>query len=349
MSASKNATVAKIRAVYGKRLREKDYAELFTKKKVTDVAEYLKKSTHYSKFLSGVDTTTIHRGYLESLLNKYYFDEYERLCKFQQLTEQPFFNFLLVRSEIQELLKAILYLNNERNDVYIKSMHAYLIEKASFDMIELAKASDFKSLLKVIRNTPYYYVIKNVHEDKNGNIPYTKCEILLRTYYLEWMLETVKRFFDKKTTDILSEQINVKADIINIVNGYRMKKYFGGDAQALSDHSLPFHGRLSKERQDEVFAAESAQDFINRLSKTVYGRLIENLDENMESAQFEKEFERLQCSIAKRALKFSENAAVSLFSYMYLAEVELKNIITVIESIRYGRSIPFMKSQVVLT
>lgn len=349
MSAVYNATVAKIRAVYGKRLKEKDYAELFAKKKVTDAAEFLKKNTHFSEILSGVDTTTIHRGHLESLLKKAYFDEYEKLCNFQQLGDKPFFNFLLVSAEIQELLKAILYLNNERTDVYIKSMQAFMIEKASFDMIALAKAQNFETLLAVLRNTPYYYVLKNIEPDKNGMIPYTRCEILLRTYYLEWMLETVRQVFDKKTTDILSEQINVKADIINIVNGYRMKKYFNGTAQELLNHSLPFYGKLSKEKQEELFDSESSQEYIERLSKTVYGRLLNNIDENMESLQFEKELARLQCSIAKRALKFSDNAAVSIFSYMHLAETEVKNIITAIESIRYGRSVPFMRSQLVLT
>lgn len=48
MKASKNATVAKIRAVYGKRLKENDYYELSAKKKVSEAAEYLK--TQYSLF-----------------------------------------------------------------------------------------------------------------------------------------------------------------------------------------------------------------------------------------------------------------------------------------------------------
>lgn len=349
MNASKNATVTKIKAVYGKRLREKDYNELIQKKKVTDAADYLKRNTHFSKILSGVDTSTIHRGYLETLLNKAYFDEYQRLCKFQQLSEQPFFNFLLVRSEIRELLKAILYLNNERNDVYIHSMHAFLIKKASFDMIKLAKARNFRQILDVIRHTPYYNVIRFIKTDRNGNVPYTQCEVLLRTYYLEWMLETIRKNFDKNTTEILSNQINVQADIINIVNAYRMKKYFSGDAEVLKEYSLPFRGRMSHSKQQAMYEANTPQEFIRRLSKTVYGRLMDSLDENIESLHFEKKLSKLQYEIAERALQFSDNAAVSLYSYMYLAEVEVKNIITIIESIRYGRSASYMKNLIILT
>lgn len=349
MSANDNATVAKIRVVYGKRLRDKDYSELVSKKKVTDVADYLKRSTHFSSALNGVDTSSIHRGYLESILDKAYFDEYERLCKFQFLSDKPFFNFLLVRSEIRELLKAILYLNNENSDVYIRSMNGFLIKKASFNLIELAKAKNFKELLKVIEHTPYHDIISHIEPDKHGIIPYTKCEILLRTHYLKRLLETVNDNFDSKTKKVLAEQINVQTDIININNGYRMKTYFNGDARTLKENSLPFYGKISENKRKELFDAEDSKDYLKRLSKSAYGRLMENLDENMESMQFEKELERLQCSIAKRALQFSDNAAVSLYSYMYLAEVEVKNLVNIIESIRYGRSIPYMQSLIVQT
>ena len=243
MKASKNATVAKIRAVYGKRLKENDYYELSAKKKVSEAAEYLKRNTHFSAVLSNIDTSVIHRGFLESLLNKAYYDQYERLCRFQHLNEEPFYNFLLVRFEIRELLKAILYLNNDSSDVYIESMHAYLLKKASFDLIELAKASDFRQLLNVIRHTPYYNIIKNIETDKNGIIPYTKCEVMLRTYYMKWLIETAKKDFSGTSQTALLDQFNIQTDVINIINAYRMKKYFNADINFLKDNMLPFYGK----------------------------------------------------------------------------------------------------------
>lgn len=348
MKASKNATVAKVRAVYGKRLKESDYNELFSKKKVTEAADYLKRNTHYADVFSGVDTSTIHRGYIETLLHKAYFDEYERLCKFQNLNEEPFYNFLLVKEEIRELLKAILYLNNDRKDVYIESMYAFLIKKANFDLIALAKARDFKQLLGVIKNTPYYNIIKNINPDKDGNVPYTSCEVMLRTYYLKWMIETAEKNFDSRAKDALISQINVQTDLINIINAYRMKKYFSADAKAVEDFSLPFYGRLSRAKQYELFEADSPEEFLRLLSRTAYGRLMENLDENMQGDRFERELKKLQYGMAKRALLFTDNAAVSLFSYMCLSEIEINNIISIIESIRYEKSIPYMQSLVVM-
>ncbi len=348
MKASKNATVAKVRAIYGKRLKENDYNELFLKKKVIEAADYLKRNTHYSKVLSGVDTSSIHRGYLETLLNKAYFDEYERICKFQQLNEEPFYNFLLIKEELSELLKAILYLNNDRKDAYIESMHGFLIKKSSFNLIELAKAENFNQLLRVIKNTPYYNIIKNIKPDENGNIPYTKCEVALRTYYLKWLLKTAEEQFDSTAKDAILQQIKLQADFINIVNSYRLKKYFAGDFQTLKDFSLPFYGRLSQAKQYELYESDTPEEFLRRLSRTVYGRLMENLDENMESGRFETEVEKLQCSMAKRALLLTDNAAVSLFSYMYLTEVEINNIISIVECIRYGKPVSYMQSLVIM-
>ena len=60
LKSAENATVAKARAIYGKRLRESDYFELASRKKVTEAAEYLKKNTHFSEALSSIDTSAIH-------------------------------------------------------------------------------------------------------------------------------------------------------------------------------------------------------------------------------------------------------------------------------------------------
>lgn len=347
MKSAENATIAKARTIYGKRLKYNDYVELASRKHVTEAAEYLKKNTYFSEELSNIDTSSIHRGFLEDLLNKAYYDRYDKLCRFQHLDRQPFFNFLFVRLEINELLKALLYLNNENKDVYIESMQTYLIEKSRIDLMQLARASDFKSVLNVLRHTPYYDVLKNVRLDSAGNIPYTECEVLLRTYYLKWMIEKARECVSGKSRKALIDQINVQTDLINIINAYRMKKYFNSDADTLRKYTLPFYGRLSAQKQAVLFQAQSSEEYLRMLSNTSYGRKMEQLSEDTKSGQFEKELVKIRCSMAKRALMFSESAAVSLYSLMYLEEVELNNIINIIEGIRYNKSISYMENLIV--
>lgn len=344
MKASENATITKARAIYGKRLEYNDYIELASKKKVTEAAEYLKKNTHYAEALSNIDTSSIHRGHLESILNKAYFDMYEELCNFQKLGSQPFYNFLYIRSEIRELLKALLYLNNDREDAYIESLHSYMIEKTDVDLLALAKAENFKELLKVLKPTPYYNVLKKIETDNDGNVPYTKCEVLLRTYYMKWLRDNAEKTVEGESKKALIDQINVHIDLINIINAYRMKKYFSADAETLKKYMLPFYGRLSEKKQAELFETQSAEDYVKMLMRTSYGRKAENLSEDMESESFEREFSRIRYKMAKRALAFSESAALSIYSLMYLFEVELKNIVNIIEGIRYNKSVSYMEN-----
>ena len=349
MNASRNATVTRVRAVYGKRLKEKDYSELCAKKRVTEAADYLKRNTHFAETLSGIDTSSIHRGYLESLLQKAFYSRYEQLCDFQQLSSEPFYNFLLIRTEMRELLKAILYLNNEKDDVYIEALPAFFVKKATFDLIELARARSFKELLNVIKNTPYYSILRDIETDKNGNVPYTQCEVALRTYYMRWLNDTAKEQFHGSGRDELIKFINVQTDIVNIINAYRMKRYFGWDGDRIKKYSLPFNGRISRRKQSELFEASDTDEYIRVLKSTVYGRLMDELFEGMGSAKFEAELSRLQCRMAKKTLRFSESAAVSLYTFMYLCEVEVDNIVTIIECIRYEKSIPYMQSLLVIS
>ena len=184
--------------------------------------------------------------------------------------------------------------------------------------------------------------------DGTGHIPYTECEVRLRTYYLRWLIEKASECVHGKSKKALLDQINVQTDVINLINAYRMKKYFYADAQILKKYMLPFYGRLSKEKQFVLFETQSPEDYLRMLARTSYGRKMETLTETMPSEQFERELVRIRCTLAKRSLMFSEDAAVSLYSLMYLSEVELNNIINIIEGIRYNKSVSYMENLIVL-
>lgn len=345
---AKNASVVRARAIFGKRLKAENYSDLVTKKTVNEAAEYLKKNTHFGETLSNVDTAGIHRGHLESMLRRAYFDRYVKLCQFENIGREPFYNYLLIRFEIDELLKAILYLNSRHDDDYIESMNTYFIKQARFDMIALARSRSFEDMLKVIRHTPYYDTLKKIRPEEDGTVNYTKCEVKLETYYTKWLLTTVKKNFSGRSEEALKKLINVQTDLTNIMNVYRMKKFFGADPETIQEYILPFKGRISKYRQSELFEAPTPEDFIRLLSDTIYGKQMGNLDENMDSEQFERDLIRLRCNLAKRSLMFSENAAVSLYSLMYLSEVEVNNVIYIIEGIRYKKSPKYIENLIVV-
>ena len=82
-TVSSNAILAKSRAMYGRRLTERNYTELLNCHSVNEVANYLKNRTAYADIFEGTTTTDIHRGQLETMLKKRVFDQYASLCRYE--------------------------------------------------------------------------------------------------------------------------------------------------------------------------------------------------------------------------------------------------------------------------
>ena len=63
-----------------------------------------------------------------------------------------------------------------------------------------------------------------------------------------------------------------------------------------------------------------------------------------ESVQLEHAFQSLRWQTARSALHFSGHAAVSLYAVHVLYHIEVSNLITIIEGIRYGKSVSYLQS-----
>lgn len=340
-----NATVARTRAMHGKRLSDADYRELAGKNSVSEVAEYLKKNTQYASALANINTATVHRGHLESVIRRYSFDRYINMCDFQQLGKEQFYNYLIVLSEIREILSIILHINADSSDEYISAMPAYLIGKTQISLIELAKAESMKDILLVVRHTGYYNVLKTVPCDEKGHVDYLSCEIKLRTFYYQWLTDIIKKDFPKSVAAELLDIIRTQIDLINIINAYRMKKNYGLSSDEIETRLLPFYKKLSRKVRAELFENESSEDFLSAFSKTYYGKDIDF----EQTGNFEIQIRKIQSRMARKALAFSQSAAVSIYSLVFLNDIEVKNIITIIEGIRYGRSIDSILSMIIPT
>lgn len=329
---SKIATVTKIRAKQGKMLTKSDYRELISKKNVAEIAEYLKKNTHYSKILSSVNTSTIHRGYLEALLRRSNFDRYVELCKFQKLDNIEFYNYQIVHEEIEQILSCVLHINANRSDEYITSLPSYMISHSSFDMLALAKSRTFTELLNTIKDTEYYKIIKGLEVDSKGRVNYLLCEVRLRTYYYKTLIDNVEKSFKGEQIKKIEKIIKTQLDLINIINSYRMKAFFNADSAKIKQNMFPFNGRVNKANMNEIYEASSKEEMISLIQKTMYFRN----GENIKPEQLETKISRIRYNTAKSVLSASKTPPVALFSFLILCQFEIQNIISIIEGIRYN-------------
>ncbi len=328
-----NATIAKARAMWGKRLKEEDYKRLAMCQNVSDVAEYLKSNTYYADAFSDVDLRTVHRGYLESLIRNSARNRYMNLCNFQNLSNLPFFEFYLRKYEIYELMRFVMYMNSGSTEHFISYVPEFLFKNATFDILALPSARNIDDFFKIIERTPYFSIIKSAGLDLRGRIDYPRCEVLLRTYYLSELQRIVEKTISGKERDELIAQIKQQVDLINIINSYRLKVFFKMDNESVMKHMLPFAGRMKLAQRDELMSSENDQEYIDAFSKSIYGRQLGNL----RSTFFEENINRLRMVSAKRGLMSAKGVSLCLYCLDFLFDVESDNIVTIIEGIRYKK------------
>ena len=244
-----NATVAKMHAVYGKRLKQEDYSALLSCTSVSDAAGYLKRNTYFSRALEGVDTENIHRGNLENILRRSLMENYFRMIGFEKIGGDEFYNYIIVKTEIDEILICILHLNAGTSD-HITTLPIYMNRYTSFNLMELAKVESYGELLSLTEKTPYYDILKaHRPEEEGGHIDYSAIELALRTYYSKRIIESLKQF-GGETEKRLRTYIGTQTDMINIINSYRMKRYFSADPDEIKSRMIPIYMRIPEKKMD---------------------------------------------------------------------------------------------------
>ncbi len=327
---SSNATVARIRTIQGRLLNQHDLTELANKKTVEEAAEFLKGVYRFRDTLSSVDVSTIHRGHLEQLLEKSNFDLYMKLCKFQQLDKIPFYRYIIRKHEIEQLLSMINCINSHTEDTFISTLPAFVLQNSSLPFPEIAKCRSFEELISALKGTEYAKILKSVKLEEDGSINYPLCELKLRTDYYQDLFENLRQDFPSADSEILADFIRTDVELINIVNAYRLKTYFGYDAGRIKERMLPF-SKSGKNKMNSFYEAATPEDMIEMLRRSGrFGR------EDTAPDMIELAAARVRYRMAHRLLTTAQSAPAVMYAFMTVCRLETDNIVRAIESIRYG-------------
>lgn len=345
MAKKYQATAAAVRTAYGHRLRASDFRDLMNLHSVSEIVAYLKDTDAYGELLQGLEPAYTHRGYLEMLLKRNVFTQCLHFCTLEHLQKTPFFRFFIYDYEIRELMKKIQLMPNGP-EAYIAAMDAWLAPYLSFSQDALARAGTAEEIIAAAAQTPYAAVLKKLLKNGDLTAQYTQCEIALRVCCLERILEEAEKTVRGDDLEELKKLIGEQVDLINLINAYRLKAVFHADGETLRNMMLPIAGRLPKRVCEELYEAPDIEAFSEVLRTTRYGRLMNglHLPDAPESVRLEHAFQTLRQKSARKALHFATHAAVSLYAVHVLYQIEVRNLITVIEGVRYEKPVSYIES-----
>lgn len=344
-SNSSKAIISKARAKYGCRLRQKDYQNLINCKSVPEIAAYLKSQTVYSNILRSIDEKAIHRGRLETLLREKLFCDLESLCRYKLSSIEHFAQFIISRSFIGQLIHILMLLNSEDKNKNIIPMPKSLFKQTHIDIHALYLANNYNEVLQVLGNTDYGKILERFRPAENTtNIDLPAIENALYTYLYSNVFQIINNHTRGQTKKQLNSIFNNIVDLENYIRIVRLKKRYQSSPEFIRSLLLPF-GTIKESTMNAMINAKSHEEANMEIEKTSIGKKIVN----MECNYVDELALRFKQKISRHNIRFSTVPVVVMFSYVFLLEVEIINIIHIIEGVRYQIPVEEIKRLLIFT
>lgn len=332
MPGSNYAIVAKARTMYGKRITPKQYDEMIHCRSVQDVANYLKTKTHFAETLQEADTSNIHRGHLENLLRRSMFDQYAKLYTYISNGEDNLFHYIIMKEEIAEILRMVLLLKAGNAKNFIIDLPGYLIRRSKINLLGISKVTRFDELVALLDGSDYAAILRRFQPaGEQAGIDYVGCEHAFYAYYYNKLFGLVQKNRNAAEARELKNLVRVQIEILNIEHIYRAISYLDIPKEKIVHSLYPYYYHLSANTLEEMMACKDQSALDQILVQTVYYQKFYGQN----YPYIEDYTKRFVHQMSRRNLHFYTSAPLIFYSYYNISQIELQNIITIIEGIRY--------------
>ncbi|MCX7841817.1 MAG: V-type ATPase subunit [Clostridia bacterium] len=322
---------AKTRALFGKLLSKQDYDELLAKRTVPEVAAYIKKNTDYGAVLSGINENLVHRGELEKLFKASLFDDFIKIFRFLPGGSKEFLKAAFLRYEVEDLkmLFRVVFTNRE-SEAVLNSL-VFLKKYSRLDFNKLAGSSSLLEVVSNLKGSEYYNVLS--HFSDNFTQPSLfDIEMSLDLHFFMSILKLKDKLLSGEDHRSVTQTFGVEIDLLNILMIYRCKKLFKFPAELTFKYVIPHWHRLTREQLIGLAQSRDMEEFKRLVTVTRYAGVFKKDEEHLWETNVMNFTHRMFKSHFRRD---SFNFGMSI-AYLHLKDIDIKNIITLIEGIRYS-------------
>ncbi len=327
---SYSGITTKSKAMESKLIKDKDYRKLSEMTSVSEFVLYFKSHEAYQPFFAGLNENAVHRGQIEMVLKNSLYDSFAKLYRFankkqREILDLVFFHYeiLMLKSCLKKLFSPEIKLNL---GVYREIFKAH----SSLKLFELENARNLEEFTSILQGTEYYDLFVRMLNSNHKSL--FDLEMQLDVYYYRAVWKRKNKVLKGKEQEALTRAIGTRIDVANIMMIYRSKKYYSIEPADILAVLIPISYKLKQHELMNMVNATSISEFTNVLQASNYRVETEDLtQDDMERSYFEAIFLAYQYS----KIKFPVSIA-PILNYLYLKELELDNLTTVLECIRYG-------------
>jgi len=328
-----SSVTAKVRVMFGRMLDAGDYRELTAKKSVTDIAVYLKQNPFYGPILEQVNESTIRRVELEKILRRSLIQDYIKLLKFIKGDVRTFLRLAILRYEIENV-KMLLRVLSTENNIHIAMDSLMFLKK--YDTVDLDKLSASRNIPEFIQNLKgsVYYKVLSPFAEGNQRLNLFSAEMSLDLYFFTLVWKQKDKLLKGQDRDVVLKSLGSEIDILNLMWIYRSKKYYNISREILYSFLIPYRHRLSRAQLKSMVEAKDFDELERLVKNTKYASVFKKGNEYLLDINITDYLYRLY----KINLRNNYFSLSPILAYIHLKEIEIQNIISIIEGVRYGLS-----------
>ena len=331
MHYASNAVLAKARAMYAGHITPAEYETLISCHTLSELLSQLQRRRRYAAALSKA-TAQITPIQAEELLRLSVYEQLATLSRYEISERNEFFRFYIVKREIAQILRCLRLLSSGRAGEYLAELPPFFNHLTELDLIRLAEAKSFSDVLQVLDGTPYRQILRPFEPVFGEKGVYLRIEAAFHEYLHNYLFSCAKH--DKANEKQMKEALSLYLDSAYMTAMYRMKKMRVGDENVYRCYLFEKYTAFTRPQLTRLAGAKDEKEFMRALRDTTYGEALKSLD----YGESEQVMEEYVCGKFRKGLRFYTDPAAVMLCYMYLCENETRNIIRVIEGIRYGIS-----------
>ncbi len=325
---------AKIKAMKRMLLSEEAFRELASLTSVEAVGLWLFEHPAYKKAIETIHGEEIHRSPLERRITLSLVDDFTKIYNFigdYSIKEYLAAFYTKHTTNILKMLMSTIY--DERNIEYSQTELTLLLNDKSLDVSRLANSKDIGAFLSNLSNTQYSFLLKLQEQ----NIFTLEMQLDLNYYLKLWKLT---KSLKGKNQSVMKHIIGTEIDLRNITWVYRFKTFYTLSPSFIYTYLVPINYRLKTTSIIKMTETKSRQELIEEILSTSYGKLYEK--ENRNGGNFNEDvemvFKKKMHHIYKHPKEAPQGSISEIVSYLHWKEVELSNLTSLIEGVRYKLS-----------
>ncbi len=334
------AVTAKARVYKGRLLAPADYARILALETVGEVAAYLAKTEAYGQYIPGPSPETIHRVDLEAAITTVPLLEEIPFCRYLGPERAALLRAWGERFDVDLVRRVINIISAGAGSREALRRRIASVPITVADGEKLLAARTLREVLEAMKGYPLYNILEEPMKraEKQGGSLF-RVKMALDSFFMTNILSGGGKLPGSEGRGV-RHIFGTRADLINIYWIYRGRRFFSMSPEEALSLTLPVRYRLKFGALSAIAFAPDTPSMIDILRSGPYGDAFGELGENSaveaDEMTLEHNLYRVLFRISGAVFRSGSPGVHAVLAYLTLRELEVKDLFTIIECVRYG-------------